>query len=50
MAGDEPVRWLWIVPITERERRVAAERGSGSLVNQLTAQRRSWVYTPGERQ
>jgi hypothetical protein len=50
MAGDEPARWLWIVPITERERRVAAERGAGSLVNQLTAQRRSWVYTPGERQ
>ena len=48
--GDEPVRWLWVVPITERERRIAAERGSGSLVNQLTAQRRSWVYTPKERQ
>jgi Suppressor of fused protein (SUFU) len=49
MAGDEPVRWLWVVPITERERRVAAERGSGSLVNQLTAQRRSWIYAPSER-
>jgi hypothetical protein len=49
MAGDEPVRWLWIVPITERERRVAAERGSASLVNQLTAQRRSWIYASPER-
>jgi hypothetical protein len=49
MAGDEPVRWLWIVPITERERRVAAERGSASLVNQLTAQRRTWIYAPQER-
>jgi hypothetical protein len=50
MAGDEPVRWLWIVPITERERRVAAERGSASLANQLTAQRRSWIYAPQDRQ
>lgn len=49
MAADEPVRWLWLVPITERERRLAADRGSASLVNQLTAQRRSWVYTPQER-
>jgi hypothetical protein len=48
-AGDEPVRWLWIVPITERERRFAAERGSASLVTQLTAQRRSWIYGPQER-
>jgi len=42
-AGDEPVGWLWIVPIGERERRLARERGSASLVNQLAAQRRSWV-------
>jgi hypothetical protein len=38
-----PVRWLWLVPITERERLLAAERGSASLVTQLAAQRRSWV-------
>jgi hypothetical protein len=38
-----PVRWLWLVPITERERLLAADRGSGSLVTQLAAQRRSWV-------
>jgi hypothetical protein len=49
MAGDEPVRWLWAVPITERERRFAAERGSASLVNQLAAQRRSWVYGPSSQ-
>jgi hypothetical protein len=47
-AGDEPVRWLWIVPISERERRLARERGSGSLVTQLAAQRRSWVWGPAE--
>jgi hypothetical protein len=41
--GGEPVRWLWIVPVTERERRLGAERGPASLVTQLAAQRRSWV-------
>ena len=49
LAADEPVRWLWVVPISERERRLAADRGSASLVNQLTAQRRSWVYAPQDR-
>src|SRR5256886_1814398 len=39
----EPVRWLWIVPITERERQLAKERGASSLITQLAAQRRSWV-------
>jgi Suppressor of fused protein (SUFU) len=38
-----PVRWLWVVPISERERLLAADRGSGRLVTQLAAQRRSWV-------
>jgi hypothetical protein len=43
-SSNEPVRWLWIVPINERERRLARERSSASLVTQLAAQRRSWVY------
>ena len=43
-SSNEPVRWLWLIPITERERRLAAERSSASLVTQLAAQRRSWVY------
>jgi hypothetical protein len=43
--GEEPVRWLWIVPIGERERRLARERGSASLITQLAAQRRSWVVS-----
>jgi hypothetical protein len=38
-----PVRWLWLVPVTERERLLAADRGAASLVTQLAAQRRSWV-------
>jgi hypothetical protein len=41
--ASEPVRWLWILPITERERQLAKERGSSSLITQLAAQRRSWV-------
>ena len=45
-SSNEPVRWLWVVPINERERRMAQERTSVSLVTQLAAQRRSWVYQP----
>jgi len=41
--NSEAVRWLWIIPVSERERALAAERGPVSLVNQLAAQRRSWV-------
>jgi hypothetical protein len=41
--SSEPVRWLWIIPVSERERLLAAERGLDSLVSQLAAQRRSWV-------
>src|SRR5690348_2512943 len=41
--AGEPVRWLWILPITERERQLAKERGATSLITQLAAQRRSWV-------
>jgi hypothetical protein len=42
MARD-PVRWLWLVPDSERERLLAADRGAGRLITQLAAQRRSWV-------
>jgi hypothetical protein len=41
--NSEAVRWLWIIPVSERERALAAERGPASLVTQLAAQRRSWV-------
>ena len=41
--GDDPVRWLWIVPITERNRQLARERGSASLVRRLAVEGRSWV-------
>ncbi len=45
--GGESVRWLWIVPISDRERVLAAERGPASLVTHLAAQRRSWVVGQG---
>jgi len=44
--GGDPVRWLWIVPITERDRQLAKERGSAALVSRLVAQHRSWIVGP----
>lgn len=41
--GGDPVRWLWLVPINEEERAVARQRGSATLITQLTAENRSWV-------
>lgn len=43
--GD-PVRWLWIIPISERSRLIAKEHGSGRLVGQLAAERRGWIVNP----
>jgi hypothetical protein len=43
--GD-PVRWLWIIPISERSRLLAKERGSASLVSRLAAERRGWIVNP----
>jgi hypothetical protein len=44
--GGDPVRWLWVVPISERDRQLAKERGSAALVARLAAQQRSWVVGP----
>jgi Suppressor of fused protein (SUFU) len=41
--SGEPVRWLWVVPISERDRQLAVERGPASLVTHLAAPRRRWV-------
>jgi len=41
--GGDPVRWLWIIPISERDRQLAKDRGSSALVSRLAAQHRSWV-------
>jgi hypothetical protein len=43
--GD-PVRWLWIVPITERSRQVAKEYGSASLIGRMADQGRTWIVQP----
>jgi hypothetical protein len=43
--GD-PVRWLWIIPISERSRLLAKERGSASLVSRLAVEHRSWIVHP----
>jgi len=44
--GGDPVRWLWIIPISERDRQLARDRGSAALVSRLSAQHRSWVVGP----
>jgi len=46
-AGD-PVRWLWIVPISEPDRQLAKEHGSAVLVSRLAAEQRSWVAGPAQ--
>src|SRR5258708_4623328 len=40
--GGDPLRRLWIIPITERERMIAKERRAANLVTPLAAQRRIW--------
>jgi hypothetical protein len=44
--GGDPVRWLWVVPISERDRQLAKERGSSTLVTRLASQHRSWIVGP----
>ena len=44
--GGDPVRWLWIVPISEADRQLAKEHGSATLISRLAAQQRSWIVGP----
>ena len=44
--GEDPVRWLWVVPISDRDRRFARGHGTASLLGQLAAQHRSWITGP----
>jgi hypothetical protein len=44
--GDDPVRWLWIIPISERARVLAKERGSISAVTRLATEGRTWIAEP----
>lgn len=41
--GGDPVRWLWLVPITDEERLFAKEEGSNALIRRLAKEERSWV-------
>jgi hypothetical protein len=43
--AGEPVTWLWLIPITNRERLLAKGRGAASLVNQMASQSRNWVVS-----
>jgi hypothetical protein len=43
MVGEDPVRWLWIIPISERTRMLAKERGSSSALARLAAEGRTWI-------
>jgi Suppressor of fused protein (SUFU) len=43
--AGEPVKWLWLIPISNRERLLAEGRGASSLVNQMASQSRSWVVS-----
>jgi Suppressor of fused protein (SUFU) len=43
--ASEPVKWLWLIPITNRERLIAESRGPASLINQMASQSRSWVVS-----
>jgi hypothetical protein len=44
--ADDPVRWLWIIPISERSRLIAKDYGSATLVSQLATERRGWIVNP----
>ncbi|PRX95533.1 suppressor of fused domain protein [Allonocardiopsis opalescens] len=44
VAGD-PVRWLWLVPVTQADRELAREAGAAELTRRLAEQGRGWVVT-----
>ncbi|HEX2316152.1 MAG TPA: suppressor of fused domain protein [Thermomonospora sp.] len=43
--GGDPVRWLWLVPITDEERRYAKSEGSNALVRRLRDEGRTWLVS-----
>jgi hypothetical protein len=42
--GGDPVHFLWVLPITARERDLAASDGSQALLRKLQAEGRGWVW------
>jgi hypothetical protein len=45
--GGDSVRWLWVIPISERSRQLARERGSASLIRRLAVEGRSCIAGSG---
>ena len=43
--NGDPVRWLWLVPITGDEHRYAKSEGSDALIRRLAQEGRSWVVS-----
>ncbi|WP_051301553.1 suppressor of fused domain protein [Actinomadura rifamycini] len=42
---DDPVRWLWLVPISAEDHRFARAEGSEALVRRLAREGRTWVVS-----
>lgn len=43
--GGDPVRWLWLVPVTDSELQHAKREGSNALIRRLRDEGRSWVVS-----
>ena len=43
--NGDPVRWLWLVPISGEEHRYAKSEGSDALIRRLSQEGRSWVVS-----
>jgi suppressor of fused protein SUFU len=43
--GGDPVTWLWLVPVTGKEREYAAAEGPDALIRGLADQGRSWIIS-----
>lgn len=41
--GGDPVRWLWLVPLTRGECTIAAEQGTDILADELRLSGRDWI-------
>jgi hypothetical protein len=47
--NGDPVTYLWVVPISSNEQRLAEELGSEELARKLAGDGRGWVWRPGAR-
>lgn len=44
--GNDPVRWLWALPVSERDRQLAKTWGAASLLQRLQRPGGSWITIP----